>query len=595
MKDDVIKKLSTVPDLPGVYFFKTSKEKILYVGKAKSLKRRLKSYFHGQSSLDVRKSSMVNMADDFSFVVTDNEVEALALESNFIKQYKPRFNIVLRDDKNYPYLRITVQEEWPLIEIVRKFSNDGAVYFGPYVSSRNMRETLDFVRKHFSVRTCKYNLNYITRPCLQYQIGNCGAPCVGLVRREDYMSSVNEVLDFLSGRNRDLLQRLTIKMQSLSDSLMFEEAIKVRNRIGAINRALEMQKVVSPELGDIDVIGFYTSGSEGVFNLFFIRNGIMTGVKDFFIKDKKELPYKEILSNFIELFYNKELMPPAEIIVRERPANLALLKKWFRLKHKTALKVIIPRDSIEQDILLMAEDNARTAYNLKKNISDIDIIKELKTKLSLKVLPRSIGAFDISTLSGSESVGAFIYWKEGKFIKEFYRRIKIKTVSGIDDYAMMEEAVSRVVNNLNDDLPDLIVIDGGKGQLDAALRSFKDSAGDMDGAMLISVAKRPDRVYLPGVKDAIDIEDGQPSSFLLKKIRDEVHRFAISYHRKVRDKRLTESPLEKIRGISVRRRIELLRRFGSLDGIRDASVEEVASIKGFTRGLAERVLAELKR
>ncbi len=606
MKEVINTKLSGIPDSPGVYLFKDNREKVLYVGKAKSLKKRIRSYFLSTKSLDVRKASMVNAAKDFSFVVTDNEVEALALEANFIKQYRPRFNVILRDDKNYPYLRITVNEEWPLIEVSRRFKDDGAVYIGPYVSARSMRETLDFINKNFPIRTCRYRLDKLTRPCIQYQIGNCGAPCVGLISSEGYMTAVNDAIEFLKGSKQNLLNRLIDKMHLLSGKLRFEEAARIRDRINAIRKAWEMQKVVDPEFGDMDVIGFYYKDSEGVFNIFFIRNGVLIGVKDFYVKDLKDLSYRELIYNFIEQFYNKEIQTPSEIIVGERPANSAILRKWLSKKRGNNVKIIVARGK-EAEVLKMANENARTSFNLKKGKSELDIMNELAKRLKLKKIPESIGAFDISTISGSDSVGSFIYWKDGKFIKNYYRHLRIKTVKGIDDYSMMKEAVSRTVKNLGDNLPELVIIDGGKGHLATAIKALGDSglqignSGIRSGTkdtkqrvLAISIAKKPDRIFLPDKNESINIEDGSKSSLILQRIRDEAHRFAINYHRGLRAKRTTISSLDKIKGVSKKRRVELLRHFDSVEAIRNATTGEIASIKGFSKKLAENILKELK-
>ncbi len=600
MKKDLKKKLTTVPDSPGVYLFKDSKERVIYVGKAKSLKKRLKSYFQAYDSVDIKTTSMVKTATDFSFIVTDNEVEALALEANFIKQYRPRFNVILRDDKNYPYLRVTVHEEWPCIEIVRKFERDNAVYIGPYVSSKSMRESLDFIKKIFPIRTCKYRLENITRSCIQYEMGYCGAPCVGLVNKKDYRAVVNEVIEFLKGRKQNLLNRLTRKMQSFSDKLMFEEAARTRDKIRAIQKAWETQKVVAPELGDMDVVGYYQSDSEGMFNVFFIRNGILIGAKDLYMKKVHGLSYKKLVHSFIEQFYNKEILPPSEIIVREKPQHLSPLKKWLKVRRGNRVNILVPSDGKEEDILKMAEENAMTSLNQKKGLSYGDVLNELTERLKLPGIPQSIGAFDISTIFGSESAGGFIYWKGGRFVKDFYRHVRIKTVTGIDDYAMMKEAIVRILDNLKSNLPDLILIDGGKGQLEVALRAWGQVLKFHNGKikeneiskrsasfikfqdltpMFVAVAKNPDRAFIPDRDKPVNLEDGSPSSLLLKKIRDEVHRFAITYHRKLRDKRLMKSPLERIKGISSKRRLELLRHFNSLEAIRNARIEEIRDIE----------------
>ncbi len=616
MNDNVKAKLENLPDKPGVYLFKDAKEKVLYVGKAISLKRRVRSYFQSSAKLDVRKSSMVKDINDLTFVLTENEVEALALEANFIKQYRPKYNIILRDDKNYPYLRVTVKEDWPKVEVVRRFAHDGNVYIGPYVSGRSYREALDFVRKHFPVRTCKYKIENLNRACVEYQIGNCGAPCAGYISKAEYMSAVWDVIAFLKGTKRELLDKLISRMNTLSEALMFEEAALVRDRIRAIENSWTMQKVVDSEFGDIDVIGCYPfttnmDCSLVVFNVFFIRNGVLIGVKDFSIKNTEGTTAGELLYGFIQQFYNKEILPPAEIIVRKRPLNIAPLKKWLKNKRSMDVEITVPKvregtpvkEGKKAGILKMAEENAKTTYDLKMGASGEDIIQELAQRLGLLTLPRAIGAFDISTISGAESVGAFICYKDGRFQKELYRKVKIKTVTGVDDYAMMKETVERVCKNLGEELPELIIIDGGKGQLEAAICAFNDLRENLPKKdiqpkkeiQIVSLAKNPDRIFIPGTSEPINLEDGKPSSFLLKRIRDEVHRSAITYHRQLRQKRIMSSPLEAIKGVSKARRLMLLKHFESLDAIRRASVEEIAAIKGFNKKLANDILEALQK
>ncbi|MBF0344220.1 MAG: excinuclease ABC subunit UvrC [Nitrospirae bacterium] len=609
---EMLNKLDTVPRLPGVYIFKDAKERVLYVGKAISLKNRIRNYFHKSNKLDLRKSAMMDIAHDFSFIVTDNEVEALALEANFIKQYRPKFNVILKDDKNYPYIRITVTEKWPKIEIARRLSHDGNIYIGPYVSSRSLRETLEFVKRCFPIRTCKYRIENLTRPCLQYQIGWCSAPCVDLISKEAYDAHVNDCIEFLKGARHDFLDRLNERMHELSDNLMFEEAARYRDKIRAIQGAWEMQKVVAQEFGDIDVIGFYRPSdyrkdsevnlisttsmhTAGMINVFFVRSGLLIGVKDFYLKDTQGLSYKELIHSFIEQFYNKEILPPAEIIVRKYPSRLSALRKWLSKKRGSLVNITRPYDDKRMDILNMADNNAQTSFKLKTGSSDTSVLEELAVRLGLDAAPHSIGAFDISTISGDVSVGAFIYWADGGFKKQLYRHIKIKTVTGQDDYAMMSETVQRVGRNLKDNFPDLVVIDGGKGQLDCAITAINDliDSGETLQTSLISIAKDPDRVFTQGKDSHIGLEDGLPSSLFLKRIRDEVHRFAITFHRKLRDKKFLQSPLEKIKGMTKEKRLELLKHFGSIEAIRNATIEEIASLKGLSKKLASNILKEL--
>lgn len=577
--------LSKVPRKPGVYIFKGVKEKVLYVGKAKNLRNRMRSYFQDSASLDPRKTAMVRMVKDFFFIATDNELEALILEANLIKQYKPKFNIILRDDKNYPYIKLTVTEQWPRIEVVRRIKKDGNLYFGPYVPSQAMWEALAFIRRNFLIRTCGYSLDKPMRPCVQYQMRRCSAPCAGLISREEYKKIIDDVILFLKGQKRELLHRLEERMQALSEEMRFEEAAKIRDRIFKLQRAFESQKVVSPELGDIDVIGYYREGDDIAVNVLFVRNGTLIGAKDFFLEKVLALDNSEMMHSIIEFFYAKEIIPPEVILVNVMPDNARSLKAWLKKKKGEIVNIEVPVDGKKMELLRMANENARLHFRIKKKSTFDETLKILKDRLHLTKTPSSIGAFDVSTIQGSESVGAFIYWENGEFKKDNYRHLKIKGVLGIDDYAMMHEIVERVLRK-EYLIPDLVVIDGGKGQLEVARKVMEDLDIKTD---LISVAKKPDRAFLLN-DEIIDLEDRSSSSLLLKRIRDEVHRFAISFHRKLRDKRLMESPLEKIPGIGKKRRLELLRHFGSIDNIRKATVDEIAKIKGFNKKVAEKVV-----
>jgi excinuclease ABC subunit C len=585
----MILELSRVPCKPGIYIFKGSKENVLYVGKAKNLRNRLRSYFQDSASLDPRKAAMVRMVKDFSFIATDNELEALILEANLIKQYRPKFNIILRDDKNYPYIKLTVTEQWPRIEVVRRIKKDGNLYFGPYVPSQAMWEALAFIRRNFLIRTCRYSLDKPMRPCVQYQMKRCSAPCAGLISREEYKKIIDEVSLFLKGEKRELLHRLAEKMQKLADEMRFEEAAKIRDRIFKLQRAFESQKVVAPELGDIDVIGYCREGDDIAINVLFVRNGTLIGAKDFFLEKVLTSDNPEMMHSVIEFFYAKEIIPPEVILVNVMPDNARSLKAWLKKKKGEIVNIEVPADGKKMELLQMANENARLHFGTKKKPAFDGTLKILKDRLHLTKVPSSIGAFDVSTIHGSESVGAFIYWEGGGFKKDNYRHLKIKGVAGVDDYAMMHEIVERVLRKEHL-IPDLVVIDGGKGQLEVARKVM----GDLDiKTDLIAVAKKPDRAFLIN-DEIIDLEDRSSSSLLLKKIRDEVHRFAISFHRKLRDKRLMESPLEKIPGIGKKRRLELLRHFGSIENIRKASIEDIAKIKGFNKKVAENVVEGLQ-
>lgn len=588
----MLEKLSLVPPRPGVYMLKGAKEDVLYVGKAKNLRNRLRSYFRKSAELDARKTSMMRNVRDISYVVTNNELEALVLEANLIKQHKPRFNVILRDDKNYPYLKLTINEEWPRLEVVRRIKKDGALYFGPYVPARGMWEAVAFIRRNFLLRPCKYLLDKPMRPCIQRQMGKCPAPCGGLISKEEYMRIVEDVKLFLQGEKKELLDELEKRMERFSEELRFEDAAKIRDSINNLRYIWESQKVVAPELGDIDVIGFYGEGREAVALIFFIRNGIMIGTKDFHLKETAGIPTGELFHNFIEQFYAKEIIPPDEIVLRQRPDEMRTLTAWLKDKKGRRVKIIIPAEGKKLELIKMAEENAGIIFKSREKTDIKEILKTLKERLALKNVPCSIGALDVSTISGSESVGAFVCWAEDGFKKDMYRHMKIKTVKDMDDCSMIKEITGRAIKNLGEKLPSLIIIDGGIGQLEAAKRAFDESG--VKGTAIISIAKKPDRAFALSLDKPVDLEDRTPPSLLLKKIRDEAHRFAVSFHRKLRDKSLMESPLKKIPGIGEKRRLALLRHFGSIEGVRKAGIDDIAGIKGFNKKIAEKVIESLK-
>ncbi|MEW6116448.1 MAG: excinuclease ABC subunit UvrC [Nitrospirota bacterium] len=584
-------KISEVPKRPGVYIFKNHKDKVLYVGKAKVLRNRLRSYFQESANLEPRKIAMVRMIRDFSYIVTDNELEALILEANLIKQYKPNFNIILRDDKNYPYIKLTITEEWPRVEVVRGIKRDGDLYFGPYIPAQAMWEAIAFIRRNFPVRPCNYTLDKPMRPCIQHQMKKCPAPCAGLTTKEEYREIVEDVRLFLSGKKQELLETLEHKMQVLSDQLRYEEAAQVRDSIFRLQRAFESQKVLAPELGDLDVIGYYREGEDIAVNVLFVRNGILIGSRDFLVERSITSEGSEIMRSFLELFYAKEIIPPATVLVNALPDDLDELTAWLKEKRGGNVEITVPRREKKRELLRMAVENARLHFKARRKPSESEILEALRERLHLSKPPVSIGAFDVSTIQGSESVGAFIYWEKGEFRKHHYRHLKIKEVQGMDDYAMMKEIVKRTLSKIDEALPDLIIIDGGKGQLEVAREAMAEAGVLTD---IIGVAKNPDRaVLLSG--EFIDLEDGNKTSLLLKRIRDEVHRFAISFHRKLRDKRSLESPLTRIPGIGKKRRLDLLRHFGSIEEMRKSSVDEIMKIKGFNRKTAEKLLEELNK
>lgn len=624
--------LSSFPELPGVYIMKSKTGKVLYIGKAKNLKQRLKYYF--QNGLDARKAKLMREVEDISFIVTQNEFEALVLEANLIKQNKPKYNVILRDDKNYPYIKITLNERFPHIEIARRIKKDNSLYFGPYVPAGVLWEALAFIRRNFNVRPCRYRLDKPMKPCIQYQMGRCPAPCAGLISEDDYRKAVSEVIQFLKGQKKELLDDLERRMFQFSEELRYEEAARIRDRIAILKKLWESQRAVSSTLKDLDVIG-YDRSQKGIYTimLLFVRSGILTGKKEFVLRSEDEPGL--LLGEFIKAFYSKEIIPPEIIIVPVEPEEGPMLEKWLSSKRQSSVgsmaegvqvrvgesqedqrvsgvsadeelpqvSIRTPQTDEEVSLLMMAEENARIFFSRTVTRTDApaqSILDLLKEFLGLSTVPASIGAFDISTTYGKDSTGGFVWWDNGEFLKERYRHVRVLVKDTPDDYAMLEEIIKRVIDSLNGEIPDLLMVDGGAGQLEVLKRAVQSKAELIKRIPeLIAIAKDPDRIFLPDGR-VVSLEGVLPYydqvALLLRRIRDEVHRFAIMYHRKLRDKRLTQSRLEEIPGIGKKRRLELLRAFKSLDAIRNATPEEIASkVPGIGIKLASLIIEKLRQ
>jgi len=597
---DIKNRLAQCPVSPGIYLMKNAGGKVLYVGKAKNLRNRRDS-----ASLDPRKTKMVEEIKDFEYIITKNELEALVLEANFIKRIKPRYNIVLRDDKNYPYLKLTLNEEWPRLEVTRRIKKDGAVYFGPYVPSGTMREVLKFIRHNFPVRRCRHSLKKPFRPCIQYQMKRCLAPCNELLRTQQhktrYMETVHDVQAFIQGRQKHLLSDLKEKMQYYSDELKFEEAAEIRDRLKALEKAWETQRAVEPGLGDMDVIGLHREGSRACFFMLFIRSGMVIGQKDFPLKAPETMDNTELLAGFIGQFYSKELLLPPRIVIPVK-ADMTIQQEWLHQKKGHTVNLSFARNKHEQKVLCMAEDNALYAFNKHRETRVDETLLEIKKLLDLKTIPARIATVDISNISGREATGAVVIYEDGHFTKKDYRLFKIREINGPNDFAMIGETVKRYLEQQTDDkspLPQLLLIDGGRGQLQSAFSAMGRLSEQIELAA-IAKAKRTapgtgrsdirhdtDRIYLLGRRSPVYLEPFMASTLLLQRLRDEAHRFAVKHHKKLRANKLLESPLEKVEGIGKKRRLLLLKHFGSVAAIRKAAIEEIASLKGLNITIAQ--------
>jgi len=583
---------------------KDSQSEILYIGKAKVLRNRVRSYFQNSRSLHPRTRIFLNKVNDIKFLTTETEAEALILESNFIKKHQPKYNVLLKDDKNYPYLRLTTQEKFPRLEVVRSVKKDKATYFGPYTMVKEVRETIRLIYKIFPLRQSKDKLdgNPLRRPCLNHQMGRCLAPCAGLVSTKDYSEVVEDVSLFLKGKNTTLIKNLKTKMDAASYETRYEEAAVIRDKIAAVQTVLDKQKIISTSLEDQDVIAYCSEKDQAIAQVLIIRSGKMLGEKIFQLKSLNEMKEEETLSSFLKQYYSEESLLPGEILLPHSIEDIDLIENWLSEKKGKRLRLEVPVKGKKKDLVRMAEANANFAMRMEQDKGEVGTrsLEELQTALGLKHFPKIIEGFDLSNIFGSHAVGSMVVFENAFAEKSKYRRYKIETVKGIDDYAMLREVMTRRYIRLikeNSSLPNLILIDGGKGHLNAA-HDVLEGLDLMDRVDLACIAKgkfrnnlATDEVYLPYKKTPVLFAENSPSRFLMQRIRDEAHRFAITYHRNLRSKSTMESPLESIPGIGKKRRLMLLKQFGSFENILKASLEELMSLQGITKSLAEKIHA----
>lgn len=601
-------KLQNLPDAPGVYIMKDAKGHVIYIGKALSLKNRARSYFQ-KGAKGEKTELMVRRIVDLETIVTHTELEALALEANLIKKHRPKYNIILRDDKNYPYLRFDTRSEYPRLEVVRRLKKDGALYYGPYVPAGGMWETLALIRRTFPIAPCKieFKAERPGRPCIQFQIGRCVAPCSGEADKIQYQDMVNQVRLFLEGKNRDLLDMLKARMEEASANMEYERAAELRDRIAKIEGALEKQKIISSGFENQDVIGMAFEGGRADIQALFIRNGMLLGRKDFFLDDVRGMTEEEVLNDFLRQFYSKEMIVPEEVLLPLEILDREMFEGWLTEKRGGKVEVLVPQRGRKRELVQMASDNA--AQSLREHLlsrrSKERILMRLQEELGLRNLPRRIEAFDISTIQGAESAASMVSFENNMPDKRNYKKFKIKTVEGQDDFASMAEVIRRRYTKAKEEgiLPDLVLIDGGKGQLNAALDVLRELG--IEGPDVIGLAKARsgeegterefERVFLPGVDEPVILEPTSATTHLVARVRDEAHRFAITYHRKLREKRAVHSELDDIPGIGEARKKALLRHFGSVENIRQAAVEELAAAPGMTNKAAEEIAAFYKK
>ena len=578
-------KLETLPTRPGVYLFKDGSGAIIYVGKARVLRDRVRSYFQAGGPEDPRKMQMVTEVADLDLVVTDTEVEALALENNLIKRHRPPYNVLLRDDKNHPYLKLTLNEEYPRLQVVRRVAEDGAAYGGPYIPPSLGRQTAALIHKLFGVRSCRERLDGRRgRPCLQHQIGRCIAPCVASVcALSTYRQACEDARLFLEGHLDEVVQRLRAEMATAAAEERFEEAATLRDRLAALERLEAPQKITTTELDERDVIGAHVEGLRAAVQVFPVRGGRVVGRDAFLIEDLTEPD--TLVDSVIKQYYGSGRYVPAEIVAPWDVADRAPLEEWLSGRRGTRVKIHVPQRGEKVRLLDLVQSNARLAFDLEwrhpRRHSE-ETLRTLRDILDLDLEPRRIECFDISNIQGADIVASMVCFVDGRPKKSEYRKYKIRGVTGgPDDFASMREVIGRRYRRVlteGQDLPDLVLIDGGLGQLGAAVEALAElGLGDQAVA---SIAKQEELIYRPGHSEPIALPHTSPVLQLIQRARDEAHRFAIGFHRGLRKKRTLRSALDAIPGIGPERRRRLLSRFGSVRGVKEASQDELAAVVG---------------
>ena len=610
--------LATLPDKPGCYLMKDADGTIIYVGKAINLKNRVRSYFQQSSDHTYKTRQMVRKIRDIEWIVVASELEALILEMNLIKEHRPFYNVRLKDDKRYPYIKVHWADPFPKLSVTRNMVNDGSRYFGPYTSVWAVHQTLDILRKIFPYLTCAREITgNDERACLYYDIKLCSAPCIGAVNQEEYRQMIDDLCRFLEGRTDPIMNRLKEAMTQASENLDYEKAAVYRDQIQAIDRVVERQKIISDERQDSDVIAMARSKGEACVQVFFIRSGKLIGREYFILEGTEAEENSEILEEFVKQFYSQAAYVPNKVMLPQEVEEARIIKEWLNTRRGgEKVQLTVPKRGQGKELIQMAAENAReTLKSLEiRWKADKDrqhqALGEIQAVLGMAEIPNRIECYDISNTQGTSSVGSMVVFEQGVPAKKNYRRFNIKTVNQPDDFASMREVLKRrlsryVTEQQQKDqpgykpdlafsiLPDLLIVDGGKGQLRQAIEILKEFG--LQGEFTIAgLAKQEEELFLPGKSDSVRLDDHSQGFYLVQRIRDEAHRFAITAHRNQRGKIGLASRLDVIPGVGPARRKELINRFGSIDGILAASVEEISQIKGISKEMAQAIKAQLE-
>lgn len=606
--DHIQAQLNTLPRKPGIYMMRDVNGKVLYVGKAVNLRDRVRSYFHASAWENPKIRALVSEIGALDFIVTDSELEALILEANLIKEHRPRYNVRLKDDKRYPYIKITWAEPFPKVLITRRMEQDGSRYFGPFTSSHAVHQTLDLLRKSFPYLTCNRQITgRDPRPCLYYEIKLCLGPCIGAATQEEYRAMIRSLIRFLEGHSEEVIADLQRRMISAAEALDFERAALLRDQLQAVERVVEKQKIVSSTGADQDVVAFAREGSDACVQVFFIRGGRLLGREYFVLEGAQDEDAREVMAAFLKQFYEEAAYIPSEVLLPEEIEEALIIEQWLRQRRGDTVTLTVPRHGQKRDLVALATENAAETLAALRAQWQADTHKqeqalaEIQEALNLPRPPTRIECYDISTLQGAETVGSMIVFEHGVPRKSGYRRFIVRNVAGQDDYASMREILERRFRRWQTatsgellgsrdvkgwaQLPDLLVVDGGKGQLGVAVEVLQ--AFDLlEQVPVVALAKEREEIFLPGKPDPIMLPPRSQGLFLIQRVRDEAHRFAIAHHEMRRRRAGSASQLDAIPGVGPARRKALLKAFGSIEAIRAASIEELAAVPGIPKKVA---------
>lgn len=610
--------LDTLPTKPGCYLMKNSDGKVIYVGKAVNLRSRVRSYFHVSAQSNQKTRQLVQRIVDIEWIVVGSELEALILEMNLIKKHRPHYNVRLKDDKRYPYIKVTWTQPFPKVFVTRQMDNDGSRYFGPYTSVWAVHQTLDVLRRIFPYLTCDREITgQDSRACLYYDIKLCTAPCIGAINQENYRAMINDLCEFLNGRTEHIVSRLQRAMDQAAEDLQFERAAAIRDQLLAIQKIVERQKIIVSEYVDSDVLAMARSNGDACVQVFFIRGGKLIGRDYFLLEGAEDTPDADVMTEFIKQFYDQTPNVPPQVLLPYEVEEAQIIKQWLNARHPgEKFEIVIPQEGHSRDLIQMAAENAadtltalRAQWDMEKH-RQTEALAELQAALDLPEPPNRIECYDISNTQGTFAVGSMVVFEQGVPKKSMYRRFNIRSVVGPDDFASMEEVLTRRFNRWQAAqeqsarpgkkldpsfarLPDLVIVDGGKGQLGRAVEVLKKFSL-FDKVPVAGLAKQEEEIFVPGRKSSLRLPGRSQGLYLVQRIRDEAHRFAITAHRNRRTRQGLASTLDAIPGIGPQRRKQLIQRFGSLDGIRSASVEDLITLPGFSEKLAHSVKSHLE-